>query len=187
MLNHIVIMGRLVRDPELRRTGSGIAVASFRVAVDRDFAPKDGGERKADFIDCVAWRQTGEFISKYFTKGRMIVVDGRLEMRDWTDKDGNKRTSAEIVVSNAYFGDSKRDGGDSYNGNSYGGNTYGGNGGYNNNYSSNNGGYGSNGYGNQGGNSYSPNAGGFGSYAAPAQAPASDFAMLDDDDAQLPF
>jgi single-strand DNA-binding protein len=82
MLNHIVIMGRLVRDPELRRTGSGIAVASFRVAVDRDFAPKDGGERKADFIDCVAWRQTGEFISKYFTKGRMIVVDGRLEMRD---------------------------------------------------------------------------------------------------------
>ena len=88
MLNHIVIMGRLVRDPELRRTGSGVAVASFRVAVDRDFAPKDGSERKADFIDCVAWRQTGEFISKYFTKGRMIVVDGRLEMRDWTDKDG---------------------------------------------------------------------------------------------------
>ena len=109
MLNHIVIMGRLVRDPELRRTGSGIAVASFRVAVDRDFAPKDGGERKADFIDCVAWRQTGEFISKYFTKGRMIVVDGRLEMRDWTDKDGNKRTSAEVVVENAYFGDSKKD------------------------------------------------------------------------------
>ena len=108
MLNHIVIMGRLVRDPELRRTGSGVAVASFRVAVDRDFAPKDGGERKADFIDCVAWRQTGEFISKYFTKGRMIVVDGRLEMRDWTDKDGNKRTSAEVVVANAYFGDSKK-------------------------------------------------------------------------------
>ena len=110
MLNHITIMGRLTRDPELRRTGSGVAVASFRVAVDRDFAPKDGGERKADFIDCVAWRQTGEFISKYFTKGRMIVVEGRLEMRDWTDKEGNKRTSAEIVVANAYFGDSKRDG-----------------------------------------------------------------------------
>ena len=109
MLNHITIMGRLVRDPELRRTGSGVAVASFRIAVDRDFAPKDGGERKADFIDCVAWRQTGEFISKYFAKGRMIVVDGRLEMRDWTDKDGNKRTCAEVVVSSAYFGDSKKE------------------------------------------------------------------------------
>ena len=164
MLNHITIMGRLVRDPELRRTGSGIAVASFRVAVDRDFAPKDGGERKADFIDCVAWRQTGEFISKYFTKGRMIVVDGRLEMRDWTDKDGNKRTSAEVVVANAYFGDSKRDGeGGSYGSNSYGGNSY-------------------------GGNSYAaPAAPSYGGYAAPAGNPASDFAMLDDDDAQLPF
>ena len=114
MLNHIVIMGRLTRDPELRRTGSGVAVASFRVAVDRDFQSKDGGERKADFIDCVAWRQTGEFISKYFTKGRMIVVEGRLEMRDWTDKEGNKRTNAEIVVANAYFGDSKREGDSGY-------------------------------------------------------------------------
>ena len=166
MLNHIVIMGRLVRDPELRRTGSGVAVASFRVAVDRDFAPKDGGERKADFIDCVAWRQTGEFISKYFAKGRMIVVDGRLEMRDWTDKDGNKRTSAEIVVANAYFGDSKRDG-DSGN-SSYGGNAYGGNSSY-------------------GGNAYSAPAPSYGGYTAPASAPASDFAMLEDDDAQLPF
>ncbi len=155
MLNHITIMGRLVRDPELRRTGTGIAVASFRVAVDRDFQSKDGGERKADFIDCVAWRQTGEFISKYFTKGRMIVVDGRLEMRDWTDKDGNKRTSAEIVVANAYFGDSKRDGE----------------------------GNGASAY---GGSSYSAPAPSFGGYSAPA-APASDFAMLDDDDAQLPF
>ena len=117
MLNHITLMGRLVRDPELRRTSSGIAVASFRIAVDRDYAPKDGGERKADFIDCVAWRSTGEFISKYFSRGRMIVVDGRLEMRDWTDKDGNKRTSAEVIVDNAYFGDSKRD---SDSGNSYG-------------------------------------------------------------------
>ncbi|MDO5546484.1 MAG: single-stranded DNA-binding protein [Eubacteriales bacterium] len=167
MLNHIVIMGRLVRDPELRRTGSGVAVASFRVAVDRDFAPKDGGERKADFIDCVAWRQTGEFISKYFAKGRMIVVDGRLEMRDWTDKDGNKRTSAEIVVANAYFGDSKRDGdsgNSSYGGNAYGGNSY-------------------------GGSSYSAPAPApsYGGYSAPASAPASDFAMLEDDDAQLPF
>ena len=170
MLNHIVIMGRLVRDPELRRTGTGVAVASFRVAVDRDFAPKDGGERKADFIDCVAWRQTGEFISKYFTKGRMIIVDGRLEMRDWTDKDGNKRTSAEIVVANAYFGDSKRDG-DSGN-SSYGGNAYGGN----------------NSYGNAGNyGSASAPAPNYGGYSAPASAPASDFAMLEDDDAQLPF
>ncbi len=166
MLNHITIMGRLTRDPELRRTGSGVAVASFRVAVDRDFAPKDGGERKADFIDCVAWRQTGEFISKYFAKGRMIVVDGRLEMRDWTDKDGNKRTSAEVVVANAYFGDSKRDSdGGSYAGNS----SYAGN----------------NAYGSSGG--YSAPAPSYGSYAAPASAPASDFAMLEDDDAQLPF
>ena len=161
MLNHITLMGRLVRDPELRRTGSGIAVASFRIAVDRDFAPKDGGERKADFIDCVAWRQTGEFISKYFAKGRMIVVDGRLEMRDWTDKDGNKRTSAEVVVDNAYFGDSKRDGDNAYGGNSYGNNNY-------------------------GGNAYSAPAPSYGGYSAPA-APASDFAMLSDDDAQLPF
>ena len=168
MLNHITLMGRLVRDPELRRTGSGVAVASFRIAVDRDYSPKDGGERKADFIDCVAWRQTGEFISKYFTKGRMIVVDGRLEMRDWTDKDGNKRTSAEVVVANAYFGDSKRDGeGGSYGSNSYGGNSYGGNA------------YGGN-------NSYAAPAPSYGGYSAPA-APASDFAMLDDDDAQLPF
>ena len=110
MLNHITIMGRLTRDPELRRTGSGIAVASFSLAVDRDFSPKDGGERETDFIDCVAWRQTGEFVSKYFTKGRMAVVSGRLQIRSWTDKDGNKRRTAEIVADNVYFGDSKRDG-----------------------------------------------------------------------------
>ena len=168
MLNHIVIMGRLVRDPELRRTGSGVAVASFRVAVDRDFAPKDGSERKADFIDCVAWRQTGEFISKYFSKGRMIVVDGRLEMRDWTDKEGNKRTSAEVVVANAYFGDSKRD--DSSNSGSYNGGSY------------------SAPSGNFGGGYSAPSNPSYGnSYAAPASAPASDFSMLEDDDAQLPF
>ena len=149
MLNHITIMGRLTRDPELRRTGTGVSVASFRVAVDRDYAPKDGGERKTDFIDCVAWRQTGEFISKYFTKGRMIVVEGRLEMRDWTDKDGNKRTSAEINVDNAYFGDSRRDG----DGGSY---------------------------------AQAAPAQSYGGYSAPTPA-ASDFAMLDDDDAQLPF
>ena len=110
MLNHIVIMGRLVRDPELRRTGSGIAVASFTVAVERDFSGKDsGGQKETDFIDCVAWRQAGEFVSKYFTKGRMIVVSGRLQIRSWTDKDGNKRKSAEIVADNSYFGDSKKD------------------------------------------------------------------------------
>lgn len=108
MLNHITIMGRLTRDPELRRTGSGIAVASFSVAVDRDFAPKDGGERETDFLDCVAWRQTGEFVSKHFRKGSMIVVDGRLQVRPWTDKDGNKRRTAEIVADNCYFGDSKK-------------------------------------------------------------------------------
>ena len=148
MLNHIVIMGRLTRDPELRRTGSGVAVASFTVAVDRDFGKNENGEKETDFIDCVAWRQTGEFVSKYFTKGRMAVVSGRLQIRSWNDKDGNKRRTAEIVADNVYFGDSKRDG-----------DTAG---------------------------SYSAPAGNFGGYSAPA-APASDFAMLEDDDAQLPF
>ena len=149
MLNHIVIMGRLTRDPELRRTGTGVAVASFSLAVDRDFSPRDGGERGTDFIDCVAWRQTGEFVSKYFTKGRMAVVSGRLQIRSWTDKDGNKRRTAEVVADNVYFGDSKRDG--------------------------------------DGGSGYSAApAASYGGYAAPAPA-ASDFAMLDDDDAQLPF
>ena len=108
MLNHITIMGRLTRDPELRRTGGGIAVTSFTVAVDRDFSSKD--EKETDFVDCVAWRQTGEFVSKYYTKGRMAVVSGRLQIRSWTDKDGNKRRSAEVVADNVYFGDSRRDG-----------------------------------------------------------------------------
>ena len=162
MLNHITIMGRLTRDPELRRTGSGIAVASFTVAVDRDFGGRDGGEKETDFIDCVAWRQTGEFVSKYFTKGRMIVVSGRLQIRSWTDKDGNKRRTAEVVADNCYFGDSKREneGGSSFGGNTYGGNSYG---------------------------NYGAPSGNFGGYSAPAGNPASDFAMLDDDDAQLPF
>ena len=110
MLNHIVIMGRLTRDPELRYTQSQIPVASFRVAVDRDFGR--GEERQTDFIDCVAWRSTGEFVSKYFQKGSMAVVSGRLQMRDWTDKDGNKRTSDEVVADNVYFGESKRRDGD---------------------------------------------------------------------------
>lgn len=163
MLNHIVIMGRLVRDPELRRTGSGIAVTSFRVAVDRDFGGRnENGERETDFIDCVAWRQTGEFVSKYFTKGSMIVVSGRLQIRNWNDKEGNKRTSAEVVADNVYFGESRRSAGESNS--SYGGNSYG-----NNNYG------------------YSAPAPSYGSYSAPAAAPTSDFAMLEDDDSQLPF
>ena len=145
MLNHITLMGRLTRDPELRRTGSGVAVTSFSLAVDRDFGKNENGERETDFIDCVAWRQTGEFVSKYFTKGRMAVVSGRLQIRSWTDKDGNKRRTAEVVAENVYFGDSRRD--------------------------------------EQGGNT----APAFGGYSAPNPAPASDFAMLDDDDAQLPF
>ena len=167
MLNHIVIMGRLTRDPELRRTGTGIAVASFSVAVDRDFGGRDGGEKETDFIDCVAWRQTGEFVSKYFTKGSMIVVSGRLQIRSWNDKDGNKRRTAEVVADNVYFGESKR----SNEGGSYGNNSY-----------SNNG-YGNTGYGAPAYNAPAPSYGG---YSAPA-APASDFAMLSDDDAQLPF
>ena len=109
MLNHIVIMGRLTHDPELRRTGSGVAVASFTLAVDRDYSSKDGDEKETDFIDCVAWRQTGEFVSKYFTKGRMAVVSGRLQIRSWNDKEGNKRRTAEVVADNVYFGDSKKD------------------------------------------------------------------------------
>ena len=108
MLNHIVIMGRLTRDPELRRTGSGIAVASFSVAVDRDFGKNENGEKETDFIDCVAWRQAGEFVQKYFTKGSMIVVKGRMQIRSWTDKDGNKRRTAEIVADNCYFGEAKK-------------------------------------------------------------------------------
>ena len=159
MLNHITIMGRLTRDPELRRTGSGVAVASFTHAVDRDFGKNENGEKETDFIDCVAWRQTGEFVSKYFTKGRMAVVSGRLQIRSWTDKEGNKRRTAEVVADNCYFGDSKRDdqGGSAFGGNSYG-------------------------------SAYSAPAGNNYGYAAPAaSAPASDFAMLDDDDAQLPF
>ena len=152
MLNHIIVMGRLVRDPELRRTGAGVAVTSFTVAVDRDFGSKEGGERETDFIDCVAWRQTGEFVEKYFSKGRMAVVSGRLQIRKWTDKEGNPRRSAEIVADNVYFGDSKRDG--------------------------------------DAGNSgfAAPAAPVAGGYTAPAaSSPASDFAMLDDDDSQLPF
>ena len=119
MLNHIVLMGRLTRDPELRYTGSNVPVASFRIAVDRDFGRGENGERQTDFIDVVAWRATAEFVAKYFAKGRMAVVEGRLQMRDWTDRDGNKRRSAEVVADNIYFGDSRRDGADR--GESFGG------------------------------------------------------------------
>ena len=105
MLNKIFIMGRLTRDPELRRTQTGTPVASFSLAVDRDFKDKSTGERTTDFIDVVSWRNTAEFVSRYFTKGRMAVVEGRLQMRDWTDKDGNKRRSAEVVADQVYFGD----------------------------------------------------------------------------------
>lgn len=109
MLNKIFIMGRLTRDPELRTTNSGTSVASFSLAVDRNYKGADG-EKETDFIDCVEWRQTGEFAAKYFAKGRMAVVEGRLQIRPWTDKEGNNRRSAEVIVDNMYFGDSKRDG-----------------------------------------------------------------------------
>ena len=108
MLNKIFIMGRLTRDPELRRTQSGTAVTSFSLAVDRDFKSQSG-EKETDFIDVVAWRSTAEFVAKYFTKGRMAVVEGRLQIRDWTDKDGNKRRNAEVLADNIYFGDAKKD------------------------------------------------------------------------------
>ena len=162
MLNKIFIMGRLTRDPELRRTQSGTPVTSFSLAVDRDYKTQSG-EKETDFIDVVAWRATAEFVAKYFTKGRMAVVEGRLQIRAWQDKEGNKRRSAEVVADNVYFGDSKRDAaGDS--------------GGYSPAPS----------YG------YSapaaPAAGSSHGYAAPAApAPASDFSMIEDDDSQLPF
>ena len=106
-LNHIVLQGRITKDIELRRTGTGVAVASFTLAVDRD-RKNEAGEKETDFIDCVAWRQTGEFVSKYFTKGSMAIVSGRLQIRNWTDKDGNKRRTAEVLAGSVYFGDSKK-------------------------------------------------------------------------------
>lgn len=109
MLNSVTLMGRLTRDPELRRTPSGAAVTSFTLAVDRDFTNSTTGEKETDFIDIVAWRNTAEFVGKYFTKGRMAVVQGRLQIRTWTDKDGNKRKAAEVVADNVYFGDSNKD------------------------------------------------------------------------------
>ena len=161
MLNKIFIMGRLTRDPELRRTQTGTPVASFSLAVDRDFKDKSTGERATDFIDVVAWRQTAEFVSRYFSKGRMAVVEGRLQIRDWTDKEGNKRTSAEVVADNVYFGDSRRDGDGSGYSPSYGG----------------------------GQSSYSapaPRSDPFGGYGAPP-ADGDQFAELSTDDGNLPF
>ena len=150
MLNKVCIMGRLVRDPELRRTQAGIAVTTMRIAVDRDFKSQDG-TKQADFFDVVAWRGTAEFVSRYFSKGRMMVVEGRLQTRDWTDREGNKRVNTEIVADNIYFGDSRRDGPNGEYGGGYGGygSGYNSGGGYgagaNNGFASSNpsGGYGS--------------------------------------------
>ena len=179
MLNHIVLMGRLVRDPELRRTQAGIPVATFTLAVDHDIPNRETGERGVDFIDVVVWRQTAEFVTKYFAKGRMAVVSGRLQIRKWTDNQGNKRYNAEVVADNVYFGDSKRDSDNSgsYNGSSYAG----GNNGYNNNRSYNDNSYAApnNGY-------NAPNQG-YAAPAAPTAPAASDFAMLEDNDSELPF
>ena len=178
MLNHITIMGRLTRDPELRYTQSQTPVASFTLAVDRDFASRDGGERQTDFIDCVAWRQTAEFVNKYFTKGSMAVVAGRLQIRDWQDRDGNKRRSAEVVAENIYFGESKRrdDGAAPARRESYGGGYDRGNGGYGNEQR---GGYERSGY----------NAGGYGAPSSNGSygRSTSAFAELEEDDGDLPF
>ena len=114
MLNHVVLQGRLTRDPELRHTQSGTAVASFSLAVDRDFKSRESGDKSTDFIDVVVWRQTAEFVCKYFTKGRMAVVEGRLQIRDWTDKEGGKRRTAEVVADQVYFMDSKRESTEDY-------------------------------------------------------------------------
>ena len=160
MLNKIFIMGRLTRDPELRRTQTGTPVASFSLAVDRDFKDKSTGERATDFIDVVAWRQTAEFVSRYFSKGRMAVVEGRLQIRDWTDKEGGKRRSAEVIADQIYFGDSKREG----DGGSY-----------------------STGYGQDRGYSApSAPADPFGGYSAPP-ADGDQFSALSTDDGNLPF
>ena len=161
MLNRIILMGRLTRDPELRHTQTGTPVASFSLAVDRDFKDKTTGEKSTDFIDIVAWRSSAEFVSRFFTKGRMAVVEGRLQIRPWQDRDGNKRRSAEVVADNVYFGDSKRDGD--------------GGGGYQ-------GGYPQDAYGGSGRSG--PPAGGY----PPSNYGGGDFAELgDDDDGELPF
>ena len=159
MLNRIILMGRLTRDPELRHTQTGTPVATFSLAVDRDFKDKQTGEKSTDFIDIVAWRQTAEFVSRFFTKGRMAVVEGRLQLRDWTDKDGNKRRAAEVIAENVYFGDSKRDAeGGGYAPPPSGGSYY----------------------------APAPSPAG-GSYSAPPTGGGDQFAELSDDDGDLPF
>jgi single-strand DNA-binding protein len=160
-LNHITIMGRLTRDPEMRRTGSGTAVVNFTVAVDRDFADKQSGQKETDFIDCVAWRHTGEFVSKYFRKGSQIALSGRLQSRKWTDKDGGKRTAWEVVADNCYFAGSKN--GDTQASAPQGG------------YSADTAG------------GYPETQAMLERYGAYPGGIQSDFAMLEDDDAQLPF
>ena len=163
MLNKIFLQGRLVADPELRHTQNGVAVASFRLAVDRDFKDRETGERKADFINVVAWRQTGEFVSRFLTKGRLAVVEGKLQTRDYTDRDGNRRYATEVVADNVYFGDSRRDGEGGYTPAPQAGR--------------------SSGYGAPAGNnSYPPSGGGY--TAAPA---VDQFADLTDDDGERPF
>ena len=168
MLNQIVLMGRLTRDPELRYTQSQTPVASFTLAVDRDFGGRDGAERQTDFIDIVAWRQQAEFASKYFTKGSMAIVTGRLQIRDWTDRDGNKRRSAEVVADRVMFGESKR------------------------NREENGGAPRSDSYGNRGGDSYGGRSGdnnsNRGNYQSFDSTPgASAFSELSDSDGELPF
>ena len=164
MLNHITIMGRLTRDPEQRATSSDNSVTRFTVAVDRDFGGRDGGERQTDFIDCVAWtsangRKTGDFVQRYFHKGSMIVVSGRLQSRKWQDREGNNRVSWEVNADNVYFGDSRRDS-DSNRADNYTGSSS---------------------------NSYSSNSGGYDSGRTGAPAPANTFVELDDGDGELPF
>lgn len=174
MLNRIIIMGRLVRDPELRTTQSGIPVTSFTLAVDRDYKNRESGEKSTDFIDVVAWRQTAEFICKYFAKGRMAVAEGRLQIRDWKDREGNNRRSAEVVADNVYFGDSKRDSNpdrDSYSPPPYGSSPSGGS-------------YGG-GYGAPAQDSYS--AAPSGGYDAPSREGGHEFVEIDDQDGNLPF
>ena len=162
MLNRIVLMGRLTRDPELRHTQVGTPVASFSLAVERDFKDKATGEKATDFIDIVAWRSSAEFVSRFFTKGRMAVVEGRLQLRDWTDRDGNKRRTAEVIADNVYFGDSKRDA-------EAGG------------YAAPSGGFGA-----PAGGYAPPPAAPSGGYSAPMGG-GDQFAELSDDDGELPF
>ncbi len=157
MLNKVILMGRLVADPEAKQTPSGVSVTTFRIAVDRDFKNKQTGEKEADFINVVTWRYTAEFVAKYFSKGRMAVVEGRLQSRNYTDKEGNKRYITEVVADNVYFGDSKRDG----DGGSYGG-------GYTP-------------------RSTAPAAGGAAAAYDPVVPPGDQFTELDDDDGNLPF